>query len=47
MMIPLFIMIAGFTVLFFGLLLRRLQAGIVERERGARWLGDHVRGAAA
>ena len=33
-------------LLFYGLLLRRLQAGIVERERGTRWLRDLVVGAA-
>jgi heme exporter protein C len=38
MLIPFFIMVAGFTALFYWLLLKRLQAEIVEREQGARWL---------
>jgi heme exporter protein C len=38
MLIPLLLMIAAFTLIFFWLLLRRLQAEVVERERGARWL---------
>jgi heme exporter protein C len=46
MLVPLLIMIAAFTLLFGGLLLRRLQAGIVERESGARWLRDLVGGVA-
>jgi heme exporter protein C len=46
MLIPLLIMVAGFTFLFYGLLLRRLQAGIVEREHGTRWLRELVSGAA-
>ena len=42
MLIPLLIMIGAFTLLFYGLLLRRLQAGIVDRERGTRWLRERV-----
>jgi heme exporter protein C len=38
MLIPFLIMVGGFTLLFYWLLLRRLQAEIVERERGTRWL---------
>jgi heme exporter protein C len=45
MLIPLLVNIAGFTLLFVGLLFRRLQAGIVERETGARWLRDLAGGA--
>jgi heme exporter protein C len=45
MLVPFLTMVAGFTLLFYGLLLRRLQAGIVERESGARWLRDRVSGA--
>jgi heme exporter protein C len=45
MLVPFLIMVAGFTLLFYGLLLRRLQAGIVERESGARWLRDLAAGA--
>jgi heme exporter protein C len=37
MLVPLLIMIAGFTLCFVWLLLNRLQAEILERERHARW----------
>jgi heme exporter protein C len=47
MLIPFLIMVAGFTALFFWILLRRLQAEIVERERGTRWLSSVVREGAA
>jgi len=47
MLIPLLIMIAAFTLVFFWLLLRRLQAEIVERERGTRWLRGLLGGATA
>jgi len=40
MLIPFLIMLAAFTLLFYGFLLRRLQAEIVARERGTRWLGE-------
>jgi heme exporter protein C len=43
MLIPFLIMLAGFTALFYWLLLRRLQAEIVDRERGTRWLGSLAR----
>jgi heme exporter protein C len=43
MLIPFLIMVAGFTALFYWLLLRRLQGEIVDRERGTRWLGSLVR----
>jgi len=46
MLIPFLIMVAGFTCLFYWLLLRRLQAEIVDRERGTRWLTGLVREAA-
>ena len=42
MLIPFLIMVAGFTFLFYWLLLRRLQAEIVDRERGTRWLQNLV-----
>jgi heme exporter protein C len=42
MLIPFLIQIAGFTCLFYWLLLRRLQAEIVDRERGSRWLLDLI-----
>lgn len=42
MLIPFLIMMLGFTVCFYWLLLRRLQGEIVERELGARWLRDLV-----
>ena len=38
MLIPFLIMVAGFTFFFYWLLLIRLRAEIVERERGTRWL---------
>lgn len=38
MLIPFLIMVAGFTVFFYWLLLNRLQGEIVERERDTRWL---------
>ncbi|HUF72925.1 MAG TPA: heme ABC transporter permease CcmC [Gammaproteobacteria bacterium] len=47
MLIPFLIMVAGFTALFFWILLRRLQAEIVEREHGTRWLQSLVREGAA
>jgi len=43
MLIPFLIMVAAFTALFFWILLRRLQAEIVERESGTRWLNGLVR----
>jgi heme exporter protein C len=46
MLIPFLTMVAGFTALFYWLLLRRLQAEIVDRERGTRWLGSLAREAA-
>lgn len=47
MLIPFLIMVTGFTALFYWLLLRRLQAEIVDRERGTRWLAGLLRQAAA
>jgi heme exporter protein C len=44
MLVPFLVMVAGFTVFFYGLLLRRLQAEIVLRERGTRWLRELVAG---
>ncbi len=38
MLVPFLIMVLGFTLLFYWLLLRRLQAEIIDRERGTRWL---------
>jgi len=42
MLIPFLIMLAAFTLVFYWLLLRRLQAEILERERGTRWLREIV-----
>jgi len=42
MLVPLLIMIVGFTFFFFWLLLSRLQGEIVEREQAARWLRELV-----
>lgn len=38
MLVPLLIMIVGFTVCFFWLLLQRLQAEIIDREQDTRWI---------
>jgi heme exporter protein C len=46
MLIPFLIMMAGFTAIFYWLLLRRLQGEIVDRELGARWLREVVQGRA-
>lgn len=40
MLIPFLIMVAGFTLTFYWLLLRRLQAEIIEREGNARWIRE-------
>jgi heme exporter protein C len=40
MLWPFLVMVAGFTAMFYWLLLRRLQAEIVEREGDARWIRD-------
>jgi heme exporter protein C len=40
MLIPFLIMFLGFTLTFYWLLLRRLQAEIVEREGDARWIRE-------
>jgi heme exporter protein C len=42
MLIPFLIMIVAFTLTFYWLLLRRLQAEILEREGDARWIRDLV-----
>jgi heme exporter protein C len=42
MVIPLLIMLAGFTLCFLWLALNRLQGQIVERERDSRWLRQLV-----
>lgn len=42
MLIPFLIMVAGFTAIFYWLLLRRLQAEIIEREGDARWIRELV-----
>ena len=43
---PFLIMVAAFTLTFYWLLLRRLQAEILEREGDARWIRELVRRAA-
>jgi heme exporter protein C len=40
MLWPFLVMVAGFTAMFCWLLLRRLQAEIVEREGDARWIRE-------
>jgi heme exporter protein C len=47
MLVPFLIMLAGFTAFFYWVLLRRLQAEILDRERGARWLQSAVGEASA
>jgi hypothetical protein len=47
MLLPFLIMFLGFTLVFGWLLLRRLQAEIVEREGDARWLREWLPGSAA
>jgi len=42
MLVPLLIMLAGFTLCFLWLALNRLQGEIVERERNTRWLQQLV-----
>lgn len=42
MLVPLLIMIVGFTLFFFWLLLSRLQGEIVDREHATRWLRELV-----
>lgn len=46
MLIPFLIMVAGFTFCFYWLLLNRLRAEIVERERDTRWIQQLVAEAA-
>jgi len=43
-LIPFLIMVAGFTFCFYWLLLNRLRAEIVERERDTRWLQEALQG---
>jgi heme exporter protein C len=40
MLIPFLIMVAGFTLCFYWLLLNRVRAEIVEREQDTRWIRD-------
>ena len=42
MLVPFLIMVAAFTLVFYWLLLRRLQAEILEREGDARWIRELV-----
>jgi heme exporter protein C len=46
MLAPFLIMVLGFTLTFYWLLLRRLQAEIIEREGDARWIRELLPGAA-
>jgi heme exporter protein C len=46
MLAPFLIMVLGFTFTFYWLLLRRLQAEIIEREGSARWIRELTPGAA-
>jgi heme exporter protein C len=43
MLVPLLIMIAGFTLYFGACLLKRIQAELLERERGAAWITELVK----
>lgn len=47
MLIPLLIMITAFNLLFAWLLLQRLRAEIIDRERGTRWLRELLANGAA
>jgi len=40
---PLLTLILGFTLFFAGLLLQRVQAEVLERERNARWVTEVMR----
>jgi hypothetical protein len=40
MLIPLLLMLAGFTCLFAACLLKRIQVEILERERNAAWIAE-------
>jgi heme exporter protein C len=42
MLVPFLIMVAAFTLTFYWLLLRRLQAEIIEREGDTRWIRELV-----
>jgi heme exporter protein C len=42
MLIPLLMMFLGFTLLFAALLLTRLRAEVLSRERSAAWIRDVV-----
>jgi heme exporter protein C len=42
MLIPFLLTMFGFMVFFYWLLLKRLQAEIVDREQGTRWLRELV-----
>jgi heme exporter protein C len=44
MLVPLLLMLAGFTLLFAALLLVRMRAEILNRERAANWIGEALRG---
>jgi heme exporter protein C len=43
MLLPLLMMLAGFTLLFAALLLVRLRSEILNRERAASWIGEALR----
>jgi len=47
MLVPLLTMIAGFTLCFAWLILKRVQAEILDRESRARWVEQLVTGASA
>lgn len=42
MLVPALFTLAGFVLLFLWLFLLRLRAEIIEREQGARWLGEYA-----
>jgi heme exporter protein C len=45
MLVPLLLMLAGFTLYFIALLLIRARGEVLRRERNARWIDDAVAGA--
>jgi len=47
MLVPLLLMLAGFSAYFVALLLTRARGELLRRERNARWMAEALDGAAA
>jgi heme exporter protein C len=43
MLVPLLVLLLGFTLFFAAVLLVRVRAEILQRERAARWIGETLR----